>query len=71
MVSYFGDALLFLVISGLLVPLLHRLRINPILGFLIMGLLVGPYGIAQFASEVPWLSALLISEMDHAVGSNQ
>ncbi|MDB5841540.1 MAG: potassium transporter, partial [Herminiimonas sp.] len=50
------ETLLFLLLSGILVPLLQRLRINQVLGFLAAGTLVGPFGLGLFADEFPWLA---------------
>ena len=44
--------------NGVLIPLLARLRINPVLGFLAFGTLIGPYGLASYAPQWPWLSWL-------------
>ena len=52
------EIILFLALAGLLIPLLARLRINPVLGFLAFGTLIGPYGLAAFAVQWPWLSWL-------------
>ena len=34
--------LLFLGVAGVVVPLFRRLRINPVLGFLVAGMAIGP-----------------------------
>ena len=36
------EIILFLALAGVLIPLLARLRINPVLGFLAIGTLIGP-----------------------------
>lgn len=41
------EIILFFILAGVLIPLLKRYRINPILGFLIMGMLIGPFGLGQ------------------------
>lgn len=45
------DALLFLGVAALLVPLLRQLRIHAILGFLIAGVLLGPYSLAPLVIQ--------------------
>jgi len=45
------DALVFLVAAVIVVPLFQRLKANPVIGYLIAGALVGPYGLALI-SEV-------------------
>lgn len=52
---------IFLVAAGFVVPLLRRLGVSPVLGFLGVGLLIGPYGLARFSDTFPWLSAIVIS----------
>lgn len=53
-----NDLVVFLVAAGFVVPAARRLRINPILGFLAVGIAVGPYGLAQLATLSPttWLA---------------
>lgn len=58
------DAVVFLAAAGLIVPLAKRLRVNPVLGFLLIGLAVGPHGLARYTDEIPWLSYLLISDVE-------
>ena len=57
------DAMVFLVAAGLVIPLAKRFRISPVLSFLLVGLAVGPYGLARFADHYSWLSILLITDV--------
>ena len=50
---FLKETILFLALSGILIPLLARLRINPVLGFLAVGTLLGPYGLASFSETTP------------------
>src|SRR5690606_9790098 len=50
------EIILVLALSGVLMPLLSRLKINPVLGFLSVGVLLGPYGLASLAQAWPPLS---------------
>lgn len=43
------DLIIFLTIAVVVTPLCHRLRVSPILGYLILGSLVGPSGLALVA----------------------
>lgn len=52
---FLRETLLFLALVGVLIPLLQRLRINQVVGFLVMGVVIGPYGIGSFVDEWPWL----------------
>ena len=52
---FLREALLFLALAGLLMPLLQRLHINQVLGFLGAGVIVGPFGLGLWAGEHSWL----------------
>ena len=54
--------LLFFGIAGIIVPLLHRLRLSPILGYLLSGIAVGPHGLASFATADNWLGYVTIQD---------
>jgi CPA2 family monovalent cation:H+ antiporter-2 len=56
------ETLLFLATAGVAVPLFHRLRVSPVLGFLIAGVALGPYGLGLLARAVPVLSVLSIDD---------
>jgi K+:H+ antiporter len=56
--SSYRELLVFLIAAGLVVPFAHRLRISPILTFLAVGVLIGPYGLA---SSIPALGGVLIT----------
>lgn len=45
------DALIFLAIAVLVSPLCHRLRLSPVLGYLLAGSVVGPAGLGLMADE--------------------
>lgn len=55
---FLREILLFLILAGILIPTLQRLRINQVLGFLAVGALLGPFGLALSAGEFPWLGWL-------------
>jgi CPA2 family monovalent cation:H+ antiporter-2 len=55
---FFREIILFLILAGILIPTLQRLRINQVLGFLAVGALVGPFGLGLHATEFPWLAWL-------------
>jgi CPA2 family monovalent cation:H+ antiporter-2 len=52
---FLREILLFLSLAGILIPLLQRLRINQVLGFLAVGVLFGPFGLGRMAQEIRWL----------------
>ena len=53
---YLREALLFLALVGILIPLLQRLRINQVIGFLVAGVVIGPFGTGSLVDEHPWLA---------------
>jgi len=42
---------LFLVCAGVVVPLFKRLSVSPVLGFLLAGIVVGPFGLGRFVAQ--------------------
>jgi len=59
--SPLGDALVILGAAGIVIPVFARFRITPVIGFILVGLLVGPYGLGQLAFDHPWLEYVTIS----------
>jgi CPA2 family monovalent cation:H+ antiporter-2 len=58
------DFLVFLVAAGLIVPLFHRARIGAVLGFLLIGVVVGPNGLGRLADAHPWILYLTIEDRE-------
>lgn len=56
------DALVILGAAGIVIPAFARLRINPVIGFLLVGLIAGPSGLGALAAQYPWLKPLTISD---------
>jgi CPA2 family monovalent cation:H+ antiporter-2 len=61
---FLKEIILFLALSGVLIPLLARLRINPVLGFLAVGAVLGPYGLAGLAEAYPWMDYFTFARPD-------
>lgn len=64
----FKDALVFLAAAGVGVPLLQRLKVNPVLGFMLAGMVIGPYGLGQFIGVEPWLRYVTIAAPEEFEG---
>lgn len=60
--SILSDALVVLGAAGIVIPLFARFRITPIIGFILVGLLVGPSGLGAYVDQVPWLGYVTISD---------
>ena len=57
-----SDALVILGAAGLVIPAFARLRITPVIGFILVGMLVGPYGLGSLVDTYPWLFHFTISQ---------
>ena len=60
----YSDVLLFLGTAGVVAPLLSRVHVSPVLGFLLAGALLGPYGLGRFVADWPLLAYLSITNME-------
>jgi CPA2 family monovalent cation:H+ antiporter-2 len=52
---YLRETLIFLALAGILIPILQRHRVNQVLGFLAVGVLLGPNGLLLWAGHLRWL----------------
>lgn len=57
-----SDALVILGAAGIVIPAFARFRITPIIGFILVGLAVGPYGLGALVPQFPWLYYFTISD---------
>ncbi len=56
------DALVVLGAAGIVIPAFARLRITPIIGFILVGILVGPFGLGALVDRADWLEWVTISD---------
>ncbi|MFD1033401.1 cation:proton antiporter [Sphingomonas hankookensis] len=58
----FSDSLVILGAAGLVIPAFARFRVNPVIGFILVGVLVGPFGLGALVDRVPWLFHITITD---------
>ena len=64
--SGLSDALVILGAAGIVIPAFARIRISPVIGFILIGLIAGPFGLGALSDEHGWLNYVTISNV-HAI----
>ena len=62
-----SDALVILGAAGVIIPAFARARITPVIGFILVGVLVGPFGLGRLVGQVPALYYVTITKPE-AIG---
>ena len=62
--SAFKDIVVVLGAAGLVIPAFAALRISPVVGFILVGIAVGPFGLGVFVPQFPVLEYLTISNAE-------
>ena len=57
-----SDALVILGAAGLVIPVFTRFRITPVIGFILIGIAVGPFGLGKLVYDYPWLAHITITD---------
>ena len=60
----YKDLVLFLATAGIVAPIFKRLKINTILGYLLAGVILGPFGLGRFIGVAPWLDYVTVDNPD-------
>ncbi len=60
--SGLSDALVILGAAGIVIPAFARMRITPVIGFILVGVVAGPYALGALAGQHPWLHLFSISD---------
>ncbi len=59
--SEFKDALIILGTAAIVAPVMPRLKVSPVLGYLAMGALLGPFGLGRLAEHSRFLDFLTVT----------
>lgn len=59
----YREAMVFLATAGVVVPLFHRLKVSPVLGFLFAGATLGPSGLGRLADKNTWAALFTIADV--------
>ena len=59
-----SDALVILGAAGIVIPTFARFRVSPVIGFILVGMLVGPHGLGSLTAQIPWLYHVTITNPD-------
>ncbi len=62
--SGLSDALIILGAAGIVIPAFARLRVSPVIGFILVGALVGPVGLGALAGDYEWLNYVTITNTE-------
>ena len=60
----FIDAIVILGAAGIIIPAFARFRITPIIGFILVGILLGPSGLGSLQNQYSWLQFVTISDRE-------
>lgn len=63
-IPHLREVVVFLVAAGVIVPVLHWLRMSPVLGYLLVGTVIGPFGLGRLAEDWTWLGHVVISDLE-------
>ena len=59
-----ADTLVILGAAGIVIPAFARFRINPVIGFILVGIVAGPFGLGALAGSYPWLQSFSITDTE-------
>ena len=60
-ISTYKDGLIVLTTAAVIVPLVNRLKLSPILGFLAAGIVLGPKGLGEWTTQFPVLDYVTVT----------
>ncbi len=63
-IPYLREVIVFLIAAGVMVPLFHRMRVSPVLGYLVVGGVIGPFGLGLLVADFPVLRWAVIDDLE-------
>lgn len=60
--EFYQNALIVLAIAGIVVPIMHRINVTPVLGYLCAGAALGPKGLGALSTLLPPLGYVTITD---------
>lgn len=60
----FRPALIVLGAAAVVIPVFHRLKLSPVLGFILVGLAVGPFGVGRLGHIWLWVGWFTMTEVE-------
>lgn len=63
-VAVYKEALILLGTAGVVVPIVHKLKVSPILAYLVAGLVLGPHLLGALAWQIPALSWVTVQRTE-------
>ena len=67
-IESYSDALVVLGTAGILMPIVRRLGVSPVVGFLVAGAVLGPLGLGSFVQQFPPLFWVTITNAANVAG---
>lgn len=58
------EAVVILAGAAIVIPLFHRMRVSPVLGFMLVGVLAGPSGLGALVGDIPALVWVTIADRE-------
>jgi CPA2 family monovalent cation:H+ antiporter-2 len=63
-IPHLREVVVFLVVAGVVVPLFRRVRVGAVLGFLVVGALIGPHGLGRAVPEIGLARYAVIEDIE-------
>lgn len=62
-IPFLQESMILLTTAGVVVPLLARLKLSPVLSYLLVGVLVGPFGLILLDGPDSWLQYIAVQDV--------